>query len=169
MIRRLLTAYRVMPAFLDFVQAFGTNPDRTFGGCKHKLHFSGKLSGYEVCYNFKSAVRRRGNPPHNWSIRQTVSIPFCALTKYERLILNLFIKAVYQKFTYDGRKNIWILVQPETRVRERMSGLTKRNNPLEHHVLFMSTALINWREYFNDLETLFLNMVHLNFFYSQVR
>jgi len=166
MIRRLLTAYQVMPAFLDFVQAFGTNPDRTFGGCKHKLHFSRGLSGYEVCYNFKSAVRRRGNPPHNWSIRQTVSILFC-LEKYDWLILNID-KAVYQKFTYDERKNIWILVQPETRVRERMSDLTKCNNPLEHHILFMSAALVNWREYFNDLETLFLNMVHLNFFYSRV-
>jgi hypothetical protein len=74
MIRRLLTAFRVIPAFLGFVQAFGKNPDRTFGGCKHKLYFSGGLSGYEVCYNFKSAIPRRGKPPHNWSIRQTVSI-----------------------------------------------------------------------------------------------
>ncbi|KAF8250381.1 hypothetical protein K440DRAFT_659399 [Wilcoxina mikolae CBS 423.85] len=137
MIRRLLTAFRVMPAFLDFVHAFGTNPDRSFGGCKQKIHFSGGLSGYEVCYNFKSAVPRRGKPPHNWSIRQT---------------------AVYQKFKYDGRKNIWILVQPETRVRERMSGFSKRSSPLEHHILFMSAAAANWRAYFNDLETLFLDM-----------
>ncbi|KAF8537790.1 hypothetical protein BDD12DRAFT_845248 [Trichophaea hybrida] len=137
MIRRLLTAFKVMPAFLDFLHAFGTNPDRSFGGCKQKIHFSGRLSGYEVCYNFKSAVPRKGKPPHNWSIRQT---------------------AVYQKFVYDGGKNIWILVQPETHVRERMSSFGKRSNPLEHHILFMSAAAANWRAYFNDLETLFLDM-----------
>jgi len=152
-----------MPTFLDFVHAFGTNPDRTFGGCKYKLHFSGGLSSYEVCYNFKSAVRRQGIPPHNWSIRQTVSILYCArknLTAGSNPIQ--FYKAVYQKFTYDGSKNIWILVQPETRIRKRMSGLIKCSNPLKHHILFMSAAAVNWRAYFNDLETLFLDMVSRN-------
>jgi hypothetical protein len=84
-VRKLLGAFEVMPVFIDFLNAFGTKPDATFGGCQHKLWFSaaegGKsdlvpkprmLSNFEVVYNFKSAVRRRGKPPHNWSIRQTV-------------------------------------------------------------------------------------------------
>jgi hypothetical protein len=168
MFRKLLTAYQVMPAFLDFLHAFGTNPDRSFGGCKHKIHFSGGLSGYEVCYNFKSAIPRRGKPPHNWSIRQTVSV-FSSVKILDWLILILFGKAVYQKFTYDGRKSVWILVQPETRVRERMSGLIKCSSPLEHHILFMSAGVANWRAYFNDLESLFLDMARLNFSFSGVR
>ncbi|KAF8250378.1 hypothetical protein K440DRAFT_159332 [Wilcoxina mikolae CBS 423.85] len=156
MTRKLLAAFKIFPVFLNFLHAFGTTPDLAFGGCKHRIYFSTlpqssaawDLSSYEICYNFKSVFPRPGKkPPHHWTIDQT---------------------AVYQKFTFDKRQNVWILVVPAESVRKRMehsfeshsrhSLESSHRNPLEPHLLFISAAAENWGAYFHALEKEFVDL-----------
>lgn len=71
--------------------------------------------------------------------------------------------AVYQKFEYNQQINTWILVQPGKGVRNRVLEAYKARslecldgeatNPLEMHLIHLTEASANWRDYFNTLET----------------
>lgn len=85
MTKELLASFEVFHDFVAFLRAFGRRPDPNFGGCKYRIHFSvpdrgvsvaQPLFSYEICYNFKLAIYRGGNPPFNWQIEQTVRGPF---------------------------------------------------------------------------------------------
>ena len=77
---------------------------------------------------------------------------------------------MYQKFTYDKRQSVWVLVQPEESVRKRVEQSFESHtrhlpkdshwNPLELHLIYISAAAENWGAYFNDLEMEFLERVN---------
>jgi hypothetical protein len=162
--RKLFTAHKVMPGFLDYVHAFGkkiTDRDSMFGGCKHNMVFARKspgqssrrtLESFEVCYNYKFIApngREGAHPDHEpsaWSMRQS---------------------AVYHNYKFDQQSNTWILVQPAEIVQKSVLETYKNRsidcidsvptNPLEMHLIHLSEAGYNWRDYFNTLEAYFLN------------
>lgn len=147
--RRLLAHHEVMPSFLDHLHAYGRRKNREqdgcFGGGRYLVGFSpqSKVMQHELAYTVKFGVnngRKEVTSPYLYSIRQT---------------------SVYQKFRYDERKAVWILVQPSDAVLARLKAAAPREvavaggNPLKMHLLFFSAASEGWRDYYNHLEKIF--------------
>ncbi|KAI5848788.1 hypothetical protein BZA05DRAFT_402713 [Tricharina praecox] len=147
--RQLLATHEVMPSFLDHLHAYGRRKNREqdgcFGGGRYLLGFSeeSKVTQHEIAYTVKFGVnngRKEETSPYLYSIRQT---------------------SVYQKFCYDERKSVWILVQPSDAVQRRLYAAAPKEvvlaggNPLKMHLLFFSAASEGWRDYYNHLEKIF--------------
>ena len=147
--RKLLATHEVMPSFLDHLHAYGRRKNReqdgSFGGGRYKLGFSKEsiVTQHELAYTVKFGVnngRMEETSPYLYSIRQT---------------------SVYQKFCYDERKSVWILVQPSELVQGRLYAAAPKEcvqagaNPLKMHLLFFSAASEGWRDYYNHLEKIF--------------
>lgn len=163
--RKILSTYRVSPAILDNLHAYGkkvnARRDTTSSACKHKFHYKLRktdgvartsLSAYDVCYSISYVVKNnRPNStltePKKWSIRQMT---------------------VSQKHSFDDNSDAWILVKPTGRTMERIQEACEAEhaeeetdvlpkNPLEKHLIFLSMAGEGWRNYYNTCEEWFLD------------
>jgi hypothetical protein len=161
MTRKVLATHKIMPAFLEHLHAFGwrerREEDASFGGGRFKIGFepgAKKCSEFELCYTYKWAIKNGRKPdtdPFAWTMRQT---------------------SVYHKFQYNQKQSTWILVQPSDAVYSRLQAVLKEDssaseklveaiptNPLKSHLLFLSAAGENWRNYYNQLEKFFYETV----------
>jgi hypothetical protein len=147
--QKLMVAHKIMPSFLDHLQAYGRRASReqgnSFGGGRFRLGFSGdEVNEYELCYTVKFAVvngRTKGpDDTRAFSVRQT---------------------SVYQKFRYDKPESVWVLVQPSESMQRRTAAAAAQieGNPLKKHLMFVSAATKGWREYHNLLENIFYRTV----------
>jgi hypothetical protein len=146
--QKLIAAHKIMPSFLDHLQAYGRRAtreqDASFGGGRFKLGFSAdQVNEYELCYTVKFAFNTGRKDEKNiraYSIRQT---------------------SVYQKFKFDVAKSVWILVQPSDSMQKRTTTSATRveGNPLKTHLVFASASTEGWRDYYNLLEKIFYETV----------
>ncbi|KAI1123859.1 hypothetical protein F5Y10DRAFT_43510 [Nemania abortiva] len=160
MFTRILTFHQVMPAYLEFVMAFGRQDepkDLRFSSFKKQVSLapSARLSEiqalgrsgqqYQLCYNLKHIdIEENGEFS---TIRQA---------------------AIHHQFDVVNGKSLWIVTAGRPSLQERFKSLTGKNaNPqnksfgcpieclqssLAVHYMFCSWSMENWRWYIKSLE-----------------
>ncbi|KAI0439896.1 hypothetical protein F4803DRAFT_21233 [Xylaria telfairii] len=160
MFAQILTFHQVMPAYLEFVMAFGRQDepkDLRFSSFKKQVSLTSSArlpaipglgrSGqqYQLCYNLKHIAVEKGG---GFSmIRQA---------------------AIHHQFDVVTGKTLWIVTVGRRNLQERYKDLTGKDakaqdksfsNPLEcfqsslaAHVMFCSCSTENWRWYIKSLE-----------------
>jgi hypothetical protein len=95
----------------------------------------------EFCYNLRYVEKNDRNRGNQWSLRQT---------------------GIYQRVDLKCHRSTWILLQPSNYARKRLEENLKHQkkgscsfeeNPMLLHILFLSAAESNWREYIADLQS----------------
>lgn len=165
---RIMTYHQVMPAYIDFLLAFGTqDEDRELrftrfrtqtvlqnpvpGHVVADLHRSGRQ--HEICYNLKAvAPKDRGKSQYDrdqWKIRQA---------------------AVYHRFDLGSGTALWIVADPRESVKKAVQGVLREGpipsnanmafatmpdafqSSLDTHLILVNWASTSWRWNIQSLE-----------------
>ncbi|KAI0451729.1 hypothetical protein F5B21DRAFT_485897 [Xylaria acuta] len=160
MFAQILTFHQVMPAYLEFVMAFGRQDepkDLRFSSFKKQVSLASstrlsEISGlgrsgqqYQLCYNLKHVAREK-----------------------ERGFSMIRQAAIHHQFDVVTGKTLWVVTAGRRSLQERYKDLTGKDaktqnksfgNPLEclqsslaAHVMFCSWSTENWRWYIKSLE-----------------
>lgn len=163
---RILTYHQVMPAYIDFLLAYGTqDEDRElrFTGFRSKTVLQNPLAGHvvadlhrsgrqhEICYNLKAVapklLGKSQHPRNRWKIRQA---------------------AIYHRFDLGTGTALWIIGDPRETVKKRIQqflpeGAVPGNinfstvpdafrASLDTHLIITNWASASWRWQIQTLE-----------------
>ncbi|OJD36867.1 ankyrin repeat protein [Diplodia corticola] len=166
--RKLMTIFRVHPAFLEVVLTFGEkiapveesqcsffasiSSNGASDSTSNRPPPSGSTCSFEIAYNIKYVARHgRKYPKDPYSVRES---------------------GVYQKHTAASQQCTWILLQPSNELEERLQRhmfdplASNPNGHLLIHALILLVASEDWREYVNYLEDEFSKLLDRGFFSS---
>ena len=158
--RTIFAARRVHPFFLNHVHAFGSRdgshetdmfgcyfyriePDWGFRDASQEPFYGEQrrfgpvfqgvwLMCAELCYILRY-VQKTGRDTHPWSVRQT---------------------GVYQKYDFNEKSSNWIFLQPSSQAKRLATPKpdVPTENPLDTHVLILSSTVDAWRWYLKELD-----------------
>ncbi|OCL06730.1 hypothetical protein AOQ84DRAFT_223520 [Glonium stellatum] len=141
MLSEILRNHRVQEGFIEVIRSFRYRECHTEEAfCGHWFSKT-SIDHDEISYIFKYPERRYKTESEAWSIRQT---------------------AVYQAIDHQSKRSCWILLHPEYEskaseclkvalsVDERAAELIAQ--PLQQHIMLISTYLSNWRGYMEHHE-----------------
>ncbi|RPA83990.1 hypothetical protein BJ508DRAFT_413023 [Ascobolus immersus RN42] len=182
MLRIVFSQYRIFPPFLDHIHSYGikvdtdAKHDTLHGVCRHRFHHISQetevqLSEIEVCYSLSYSIKRpQGKPGSRPRERQS-----------------LRLMSVYHKYNLTDDTDTWLLVKPMEGAVERIKAIydsqiidalaeqetpagsgpsygahgrsqtLQHINPLSKHLVFLTSANMGWRDYYNIQEDWFLH------------
>ncbi|KAI5851949.1 hypothetical protein BZA05DRAFT_398419 [Tricharina praecox] len=153
--QKLLTTLDVFPAFLDILHLFGRKHEEInedYAVYRQEIVWREEEQeawiapsvpeAFEICYNFRYVVQRKGN------------------VEGEELIWTTRKMGVYSKFVPATNTTTWIPVYPPDeaipRLEEVFTSDSKRRRGMRHHIdihlLLMKTASQDWLPFINHLD-----------------